>query len=169
MTDSIPLASHLISPRTGYNHHGLYVGNNTVIHLTRTSIIEAVPMHEFTDGNGYKIQKYHSLFSHTEIIERAKSRLGNSDYSVIFNNCEHFINWCLHNSKHSHQIIDVTALSTAITGIAAKNLITKAPVIAEGATRLGTGSFSLLSAIPITTAAIAGYGVYKLAKWVRDN
>jgi hypothetical protein len=121
-------------------------------------------MHEFTDGNGYKIQKYHSLFSHTEIIDRAKSRLGNSDYSVIFNNCEHFINWCIHNSNHSHQVIDVTALSTAITGIAARNLLTKAPpLITE------TATFNLLSAIPITTAAIAGYGVYKLAKWIEDN
>jgi hypothetical protein len=168
MTD-IPLASHLISPRTGYNHHGLYIGNNTVIHLTRTGIIEAVPMHEFTDGNGYRIQKYHSTFSHQEIIERAKSRLGNSDYSVISNNCEHFINWCLHNSNRSNQVIDVTTLSSGITGIAAKNLITKAPLIAEGSGTLGSGSFSLLSVIPITTAAIAGYGVYKLAKWVRDN
>lgn len=168
MTD-IPMASHLISPRTGYNHHGLYIGNNTVIHLTRTGVIEAVPMHDFTDGNGYKIQKYHSQFSHQEIIERAKSRLGNNDYSVIFNNCEHFINWCIFNTNRSNQVIDVTALSTSVAGIAAKNLITKAPVIAETTATLGTSSFSLLSAIPITTAAIAGYGVYKLAKWVRDN
>jgi hypothetical protein len=168
MTD-IPLASHLVSPRTGYSHHGLYIGNNTVIHLTRTGIIEAVPMIEFTDGNGYKIQKYHSVFSHREIIERAKSRLGNSDYSVIWSNCEHFINWCLHNTNRSNQVIDVTALSSGITGIAAKNLMTKAPLIAESSATLGAGSFSLLSAIPITTAAIAGYGIYKLAKWVRDN
>jgi hypothetical protein len=168
MTD-IPLASHLISPRTGYNHHGLYAGNNTVIHLTRTGIIESVPIHEFTDGNGYKIQKYHSTFSHREIIERAKSRLGNNNYSVISNNCEHFINWCLHNSNRSNQVIDVTALSSGITGIAAKNLMTKAPLISEGSTTLGAGSFSLLSVIPITTAAIAGYGVYKLAKWIKEN
>mgnify|MGYP006326285161 CR=1 FL=1 len=50
-------------------------------------------------SGGEKILKKNWLespasYSPTEIIERARLRLGENRYNVIFNNCEHFVRWC---------------------------------------------------------------------------
>lgn len=46
---------------------------------------------------------YH-LFSPEETVERAKSRLGEDKYSLVFNNCEHFAIWCKTGVHESHQV-----------------------------------------------------------------
>ena len=50
---------HLVSPRNGYFHHGLYIGNGEVIHYPGFSeafdkgAIEITAIDEFTQGYGY--------------------------------------------------------------------------------------------------------------------
>ena len=39
-----------------------------------------------------------------EIVRRARSRLGENDYRLLTNNCEHFCNWCLDGVSHSAQV-----------------------------------------------------------------
>lgn len=34
-----------------------------------------------------------------QIVSRAKSRLGEQEYSVVFNNCEHFATWCYNGDE----------------------------------------------------------------------
>lgn len=46
---------------------------------------------------------YH-LYSPEETVERAKSRLGESSYSLPLNNCEHFAIWCKTGVHESHQV-----------------------------------------------------------------
>ena len=46
---------------------------------------------------------YH-LYSPDETIRRAKSRLGESQYDLIKNNCEHFAIWCKTGLHESHQV-----------------------------------------------------------------
>ncbi len=46
---------------------------------------------------------YH-LYSPEETVLRAKSRIGEDKYSLIFNNCEHFAIWCKTGISESHQI-----------------------------------------------------------------
>lgn len=46
---------------------------------------------------------YH-LYSPDETIQRAKSRLGESQYDFIKNNCEHFAIWCKTGLHESHQV-----------------------------------------------------------------
>lgn len=53
------------------------------------------------------------LYSPVETLRRAKSRMGESSYSLIFNNCEHFVVWCKTGVSESHQ---VNAVILAITG-----------------------------------------------------
>ena len=62
----LTLGCHLVTPRIGYQHHGLYIGNEQVIHFTSNSQIEIVSLSEFKDGNGYSIRKFHSKFSRKE-------------------------------------------------------------------------------------------------------
>ena len=46
---------------------------------------------------------YH-LYTPEETIERAKSRLGEKNYSLEGNNCEHFAFWCKTGISDSHQV-----------------------------------------------------------------
>ena len=50
-----------------------------------------------------KTAKY-KLYSSTETVERAKSRIGEDRYNLLFNNCEHFAIWCKTGIEESHQI-----------------------------------------------------------------
>lgn len=175
----LTLGSHLVTPRIGYQHHGLYIGNQQVIHFTSHSQIEIVSLSEFTDGNGYNIQKFHSKFSRKEIVERALSRLGYENYNVIFSNCEHFCHWCIHDKPISKQIRTHAALTSSLVPMAISSGLTSTPTLAgltmaeitaaTGGT-LGTGAtgFTLLSTTPIIPAAIVGFGVFKLIQFLTD-
>ncbi|MGM0369520.1 MAG: lecithin retinol acyltransferase family protein [Bacillota bacterium] len=44
------------------------------------------------------------LYSNRDTVERAKSRLGEKDYNLVVNNCEHFAIWCKTGISESYQI-----------------------------------------------------------------
>ena len=46
----------------------------------------------------------YKLYSPSETISRAKSRLGESNYNLLTNNCEHFAIWCKTGIEESHQV-----------------------------------------------------------------
>lgn len=54
--------------------------------------------------NTVKKSKKYILYSNEETIERAYSRLGESDYNILSNNCEHFAIWCKTGVSESHQV-----------------------------------------------------------------
>jgi hypothetical protein len=176
----LTLGSHLVTPRIGYQHHGIYIGNEQVIHFTSNSQIEIVSLSEFKDGNGYSIQSFHSKFSRKEIVERAKSRLGDENYNVIFNNCEHFCNWCIHDKPISRQVRTHAALTSSLVPMAMSSGLTSTPTLAgltlaeltaaTGGSVMSTGSagFALLSTTPIVPALLVGLGVFKLVQFLRD-
>lgn len=64
-----------------------------------------------------KAAAYH-LYSPEETIQRAKSRLGETKYSLLFNNCEHYAIWCKTGIHESHQIEDLLKLSYKIRAAA---------------------------------------------------
>jgi Lecithin retinol acyltransferase len=37
-------------------------------------------------------------------VRRARSRIGEDDYRLLTNNCEHFCNWCLCGVSRSAQV-----------------------------------------------------------------
>ncbi|WP_369325470.1 lecithin retinol acyltransferase family protein [Aeromonas caviae] len=76
---------HLVSPRAGYQHHGLYLGDYQVIHYQGVSAgihsgqIAITTLAEFGQGRGYRIQHHRSrVFNREESIDRAYSRLAYS-------------------------------------------------------------------------------------------
>ena len=102
---------HLVSPRFGYTHHGLYIGNGQVIHYSgfvnefSSGEISITSLDEFSNGNKISIQE-HLLRTYNieESIERAISRLGEDWYNVLLNNCEHFVTWCIVGFPSSSQV-----------------------------------------------------------------
>lgn len=54
--------------------------------------------------NELRKMKNYKLYSADETIERAKKRLDEKSYNLIFNNCEHYAIWCKTGIKESHQV-----------------------------------------------------------------
>lgn len=54
----------------------------------------------------FKGWQYH-LFSPEETVARAYSRLGERNYNLLTNNCEHFAIWCKTNISESWQVKDL--------------------------------------------------------------
>jgi hypothetical protein len=45
-----------------------------------------------------------SNFECQDVIERARSRVGENCYQLLTNNCEHFCEWCLRGEPRSYQV-----------------------------------------------------------------
>lgn len=58
---------------------------------------------EGNDINEFKKKEYH-LYSPEETVKRAESRIGESEYNLVSNNCEHFAIWCKTGISESHQV-----------------------------------------------------------------
>ena len=106
-----PLGSHLVTPRRGFVHHGIYVGSGKVVHYAglagglQRGPVEEVPLARFTRGRPVWVKSHaHSKFEGREVIERARSRVGENLYRMLTNNCEHFCEWCLHGEHRSYQV-----------------------------------------------------------------
>jgi hypothetical protein len=105
------IGAHLITPWLGFAHHGIYVGDGKVIHygaLVYDIIrkpVEEVTLETFAGGRPIFIVQHDELaFDVPTILERARSRLGESKYRLLSNNCEHFVEWCLYDVHRSHQV-----------------------------------------------------------------
>jgi len=103
--------THLVTSRRGYMHHGIYVGRGMVVHYAglsgflRSGPVEEVTMSRFSMGRAVRIIEYsESKYSPQEIVVRARSRLGENEYHVLRNNCEHFCSWCISGRSRSMQV-----------------------------------------------------------------
>lgn len=96
LEEELELGDHLYALRLGYTHHGIYIGDGQVIHYLAEQVkIDTVK----TFGAGFRICKKELWESYTsyeaeEIVERARSRMGEMEYHLLFNNCEQFCRWC---------------------------------------------------------------------------
>ena len=107
---------HLTSARFVFDHHGLYVGNGEVIHYPGFSEgvamgeVEKTTLEKFEAGHGSEVKNHLiSLYDAEERVDRAFSEVGQDSYNLIFNNCEHFVNWCFNGLKTSTQVNNVAA------------------------------------------------------------
>jgi hypothetical protein len=106
-----PLGAHLTTSRRGYTHHGVYVGQGRVVHYSGLSTlwqcgpVEEVSLARFANGHALNIVEHSPpRYSPAEIVRRARSRLGENDYRLLSNNCEHFCNWCVSGVSRSAQV-----------------------------------------------------------------
>ena len=111
------IGDHLVTPRTGYTHHGLYLGNREVIHYEGSSLgdlsgrITQVSLDEFCQGNDCTVREYPiRIYGRKESVQRAYKRLGEAQYDVLLNNCEQFVTWSIMGFAYSEQINELVAL-----------------------------------------------------------
>lgn len=107
----IPLGAHLKTDRRGYIHHGIYAGNGEVLHYAgfkgflRCGPVERTSLADFADGYGFRLARAaQARYPGSEIVRRARARLGEDDYRLLTNNCEHFCTWCLTGESRSEQV-----------------------------------------------------------------
>lgn len=90
-----------------YQHHGIDCGDGSVIHYRKPSaIIERTSIATMAQGGKIYLKRYQTCFIPEEVIRRAESRLGEQKYNLLFNNCEHFANWCKTGVNFSQQVAD---------------------------------------------------------------
>ena len=124
------IGDHIVTKKIGYTHHGIYIGNGAVIHHSgfaepfKKGPIEKTSLQSFSGGKDIFKYPNESLlkgdkFHPKEIVARAeKAMKENETYNLLFNNCEHFANWCTHNDSFSPQ-----TSGTAVKNIRKGNLL----------------------------------------------
>lgn len=119
-------------------HHGLYVGHGTVIHLSKEGLISEISLLSFAEE--HTVRCIDSADDSELAVSRARSMLGQHNYRLFHNNCEHFVSWCLDKPHSSEQVSNLTHL--AAQGIA------RTGVAGEVAKRIASGplgKFALIS------------------------
>jgi len=113
-----PLGAHMVTPRRGYTHHGIYVGLGRVVQYRGLSRglargpVEEVSLSQFAQGRPIRLRLEESRWSNRdEVARRARSRLGENRYNLLTNNCEHFCEWCVRGEHRSYQIDELVARS----------------------------------------------------------
>ena len=103
---------HVFAKRGIYTHHGIYAGEGIIIHYNSREFGDYASVYETTVE---EFKKWPSLidiiaettilyrfnktlsplrYSPDKVVERARSKIGEAEYNLIFNNCEHFARWC---------------------------------------------------------------------------
>lgn len=106
-----PVGAHLVSPRRGYMHYGIYAGGGRVIHYAgfdralRRGPVEEVSLERFTRGRGLaQVPVVAPKYVGAAAVDRARSRIGEDQYRLWSNNCEHFATWSLFGEGRSRQV-----------------------------------------------------------------
>ena len=105
--DQIFVMRPLMGMEGVYEHHGIDCGDGTVIHYSKAvanPTVTRTPWKEFSWMNPVSVRLYTASFIPDVVIERAESRLGEQQYSLLTNNCEHFATWCKVGKAESRQI-----------------------------------------------------------------
>jgi hypothetical protein len=103
-------ADHLQAPRQHglFMHHGIDLGDGTVAHYLEGREILRSPVEAFSRGQAITAVAYPegSCSPVGVTLRRAMSRLGEQNYNLLFNNCEHFAHWCKTGRHRSPQVED---------------------------------------------------------------
>ncbi len=84
---------HIATIRSVYTHHGIYDGQGGVYEYN-DCVVRHTSLGRFADGDDlYRVEE-DTVYTPGQIIYRAQSRLGETDYNILYNNCENFATWC---------------------------------------------------------------------------
>jgi hypothetical protein len=121
-----------------YFHHGIDMGDGTVVHARPFDFgnpfgggsIVRTSYEEFAGGRTVRRVPFTEVsFSADDIASRAASQVGRAGYCPVFDNCEHFVNWCATGAPTSHQI---HILANRAQGVAARTATALTARVAAG-------------------------------------
>lgn len=96
-------------------HHALYISDEEVLHYCSPEgysifnphlTFQSTSLQIFSNNNPIEIRSFtaeENLIKNIpeKVIEKALSLVGESEYDIYFNNCEHIINECFFNKRES--------------------------------------------------------------------
>lgn len=143
------IGDHLFVNCFGYSHHGIDCGDGMVIHFDFTPKRKLAAMlgrnnqakicetsiDEFSGGRKIHVREYRredhqQLFTGTDVVNRARSRIGAETYHLFGNNCEHFAIWCKTDEAFSTQVDSACRASMPLArGVATSLLLRTNPLI----------------------------------------
>ena len=103
-------------------HHGIYVGNDEVVQfglpydmyndpkdvkVLRSPLKDFCADDAFIEVYCYSRKELRRKNSDEEIVRIALSKVGEGNYNILKNNCEHFANFCVFGDSMSKQIDDI--------------------------------------------------------------
>ncbi|BAZ00181.1 hypothetical protein NIES37_41690 [Tolypothrix tenuis PCC 7101] len=168
--DIIP-GDHIFYRCGTHDHHGIYCGDipyknkiyhNVVIHFEgkfKRGQIRGVSFEKFAKGHNIYVVQYKkgSCYYNNLVLDRAINKLGEPDYNLFGNNCEHFAHWCKTGTKRCGQL---------------HNFIEEAGGILGGAIAGGVAGAVLPLTLPevviIGVCLAAGFGGSELGKRIAN-
>ncbi|MBD2428042.1 lecithin retinol acyltransferase family protein [Phormidium sp. FACHB-1136] len=106
-SDQIYVMRPLVGINGVYQHHGIDYGDGTVIHYRKMgndAQVERTSLETFSWGQPIYPVYHAEVDADDVVIARAESRLGEGQYDLFFNNCEHFATWCKTGRRESAQL-----------------------------------------------------------------
>ncbi len=149
--------------KLGYTHHGVDTGEGHIIHFSGEpgaakldACITRSTVDEFLDGGELRVRAYGKRDDAATTLARAESKLGDTGYHLVTNNCEHFATWCCTGRPASHQVRGLGSL-TAQGAVVATTAAGTGGVIAATGVVQGLGGAGVMSALA-SAGGVVGAG-----------
>ena len=114
--------AHIRVQTPNYYHHGIYIGNDEVVQfglpngaysdwseikVLRSTIADFCGGENFIEVYVYDRKERKRKKSDEQIVNIALSKVGEGGYHLLYNNCEHFANFCVFGEASSGQIDEI--------------------------------------------------------------
>ena len=132
LTDCFQAGDIIVCDRFFYKHYGIYAGNGRIIHYANKKgdfgadvKVRETSLENFAGGGKCSLlppmegRAKSKRYSPNETVRRARSRLGEKAYNLIFNNCEHFALWCKYGTSKSVQVEKAVTTAAVLGAVAA--------------------------------------------------
>lgn len=105
-------------PIEKFYHYAIYIGDDEVVQFgyptdfkndpTEVRVMRC-PIEDFMNNNFIEVRNYDKAERkqkkrNPDIIKTALSRVGEGNYNILYNNCEHFVNEIVFGKKESSQV-----------------------------------------------------------------
>lgn len=139
-------ADHIYVSHRAYTHHGIDIGDGTVVHRTRaTGRVTRISFAEFAGNRVVHLFPARDADDAETVVERALSSVDAPGYCLVRGNCEHFATWCKTGRSHSSQVSRVHRQVAALSGRMVTTQVTKGAAKLTGMSLLKTVSPALLA------------------------
>ncbi len=156
---------HLRASRLPHHHDGIDLGDGRVIHFAaecgaskQTAIVRISTFDEFARSNQVTVRLYARERDPEVTVARAMSRIGESNYHLVFNNCEHFARWCVTGDHKSEQVVAATSAS-GVAGTTATAAAVGIDAIASAGAVVGLSGPGIMSGLATAGAVVGGGAV----------